>query len=65
MAYAIIFDEPEAKKFHGKQTSGTGMLSNKLLAVTELDSDTWGAELKCSRGKKLTRATAYAPRFTL
>jgi hypothetical protein len=26
--------------------------SNKLLAVTELDSDTWGAEVKHIRGKK-------------
>ena len=36
--------------------------SNKLLAVTELDSDTWVAEVKRIRGKKQPLAAAHAPR---
>jgi hypothetical protein len=32
--------------------------SNKLLAVTELDSDTWVAEVKRIRGKKLPLTAA-------
>jgi hypothetical protein len=38
--------------------------SNKLLAITELDSDTWVAEVKRIRGKKqpLTAAGVHALR---
>src|SRR5437762_9046400 len=32
--------------------------SNKLLAVAELDSDTWVGEVKCIRGKKLPLTSA-------
>ena len=39
--------------------------SNKLLAVTDLDSDTWVAEVKRIRGKKLPLTTPHAARSTL
>ena len=36
--------------------------SNKLVAVVELDSDTWVGEVKRIRGKKLPLTAAHAPR---
>jgi hypothetical protein len=36
--------------------------SNKLLAVTDLDSDTWVGEAKHIRDKKLPLTTPHAPR---
>ena len=36
--------------------------SNKLLAATELDSDTWVAEVKRIRGNKQPLTAAHAPR---
>ena len=41
--------------------------SNKLLAMTELDSDTWVGEVKRIRGKKLplTAARLHALQFLL
>jgi hypothetical protein len=39
--------------------------SNKLLAATELDSDTWVGEVKRIRGKKQPLTFSHAPRSTL